>query len=298
MLPSATEIICALGLSDQLVGISHRCDYPPEVKGVAIVTRPKSSEAAAAVAAAGHAQDDELGPSELDRVALVAASPDLVIIREGGAGPGHREIEAALVGAETSPEIVALDPITLEGIFHSITTIGAMTESEDDSIELLEALREEIGEVEQGVLARHDAGLRPKRVVVLEGLAPLMASGRWVPEQVRRAGGWELLGRDGEPASPTNWEAIRDVDPEMLFFSPAGLTLRQTQALWRSIDRPEFWDDLEAVRRGQVFFVEPVYFCRPGPRVVDGVAMLAEIFDPETFVGTAPEDGWTPLVED
>jgi iron complex transport system substrate-binding protein len=298
MLPSATEIICALGMSDQLVGISHRCDYPPEVKGVAIVTRPKSAEAAAVVAAAGHARDDELGPSELDRVALVAAAPDLVIIREGGAGPGHREIEAALVGAETSPEIVALDPITLEGIFHSITTIGAMTESEDDSIELLEALREEIGEVEQGVLARHDGGLRPKRVVVLEGLAPLMASGRWVPEQVRRSGGWELLGRDGEPASPTTWEAIRDVDPEMLFFSPAGLTLRQTQALWRSLDRPEFWEDLEAVRRGQVFFVEPVYFCRPGPRVVDGVAMLAEIFDPETFVGTAPEDGWTTLVED
>ena len=298
MLPSATEIICALGMSDQLVGISHRCDYPPEVKAVAIVTRPKSAEAAAAVAAAGHAQDDELGPSELDRVALVAAAPDLIIIREGGAGPGHREIEAALVGAETSPEIVALDPITLEGIFHSITTLGAMTESEDDSIELLEALREEIGEIEQSVLARHDGGLRAKRVVVLEGLAPLMASGRWVPEQVRRAGGWELLGRDGEPASPTTWEAIRDVDPEMLFFSPAGLTLRQTQALWRSLERPEFWEDLEAVRRGQVFFVEPVYFCRPGPRVVDGVAMLAEIFDPETFVGTAPEDGWTPLVED
>jgi iron complex transport system substrate-binding protein len=298
MLPSATEIICALGMSDQLVGISHRCDYPPEVKAVAIVTRPKSAEAAAAVAAAGHAQDDELGPSELDRVALLAAAPDLIIIREGGAGPGHREIEAALVGAETSPEIVALDPITLEGIFHSITTIGAMTESEDDSIELLEALREEIGEIEQSVLARHDGGLRAKRVVVLEGLAPLMASGRWVPEQVRRAGGWELLGRDGEPASPTTWEAIRDVDPEMLFFSPAGLTLRQTQALWRSLERPEFWEDLEAVRRGQVFFVEPVHFCRPGPRVVDGVAMLAEIFDPETFVGTAPEDGWTPLVED
>jgi iron complex transport system substrate-binding protein len=292
MLPSATEIICALGLSDQLVGISHRCDYPQEIEGVAVVTRPK-------IAAAGAApvRDDELGPSELDRAALLAAAPDLIIIREGGAGPGHREIEAALVGVETSPEIVALDPITLEGIFHSITTIGAMTESEDDSIELVEALREEMGEID-GVLAQRGDALRPKRVVVLEGLAPLMAGGRWVPEQVRRAGGWDLLGRDGEPASPTTWEAIRDVDPEMLFFAPAGLTLRQAQKLWLSVERPEFWDELEAVRRGQVFFVDSVYFCRPGPRVVDGVGMLAEIFDPETFVGTAPEDGWTPLVED
>jgi iron complex transport system substrate-binding protein len=277
-------------MSDRLVAISHRCDYPPEIEGVAIVTRPKSS----ARAAAG---DDELGPSELDRAALLAAAPELVIVGDRGAGPRTRDVDAALVGVEHSPQIVALDPITLEGIFHSITTVGAMTESEDDAIELLEALREEIGEIEQGVLARHDSGLRPRRVVMLEGLSPLLASGRWVPEQVRRAGGWDLLGREGEPASPTTWQAIRDVDPEMLFFSPAGMTMSRTQDLWKSGERPEFWEELEAVRRGQVFFVEPVYFCRPGPRVVDGVAMLAEIFDPDTFVGTAPEDGWTPLVE-
>jgi iron complex transport system substrate-binding protein len=314
LLPSATEIICALGLRDQLVGIGHRCDYPPEIAGVAVVTRPASpggaagtaGEAEAAEVAAGavspsavaaSSADDEVGPSELDRAALLAARPDLIVIREGGTGLGSRQLEAALVGADSSPDIVTLDPITLEGIFHSITTIGAMTESEDDAIELLEALREDIGEIEQGVVARHDAGLRPKRVVVLEGLSPLMASGRWVPEQVRRAGGWDLLGREGEPVSPTTWEAIRDVDPEMLIFSPAGLTLLQAQAVWRSIERPAFWKDLGAVRRGQVFFVEPVYFYRPGPRVVDGVALLAEIFDPEGFIDTSPENSWTPLVE-
>ena len=311
LLPSATEIICALGLRDQLVGISHRCDYPPEIEGIAIVTRPKATRptpetdegvfAADSPAAAGAPKaisvDDELGPSELDRPALMALAADLIIVREGGSGPGAREIEAALVGAEASPAVIALDPITLEGIFHSITTIGAMTESEDDAIELLEALREDIGEIEQTVVARYDGGLRPKRVVVLEGLSPLLASGRWVPEQVRRAGGWELLGREGEPASPTTWEAIRDVDPEMLFFAPAGLTLLESQRLWRSVERPAFWAEIEAVRRGLVFFMEPVYFSRPGPRVVDGVAMLAEIFDPEAFVDTSPENGWTLLVE-
>jgi len=319
LLPSATEIVCALGLSDQLVGLSHRCDYPPEIEGVAVVTRPRGGAAPAAAApnsppaappvgrgrqtaaealARALAADDELGPSELNSPALLAAAPDLVIVREGGQGPGHRQIEAALVGAERSPQIVGLDPITLEGIFHSVTTVGAMTESEDEAIELIEALREDIGEIEQGVLARRDAGARARRVVVLEGLAPLVASGRWVPEQVRRAGGWDLLGREGEPAPPTSWESVRDVDPEMLFLSPAGLTLLQAQAVWRSLERPAFWDELEAVRRGQVFFVEPVYFSRPGPRVVDGVGMLAEVFDPETFVDTSPEGSWTPLVED
>jgi iron complex transport system substrate-binding protein len=221
----------------------------------------------------------------------------LIIVREGGSGPGSRQLEAALVGLDVSPQIVALDPITLEGIFHSITTIGAMTESEDEAIELLETLREDIGAIEQSVVARHDAGLRPKRVVILEGLAPLLASGRWVPEQVRRSGGWDLLGREGEPVSPTTWEAVRDVDPEMLLFSPSGMTLLETQRLWGTMERPAFWDDIAAVRRGQVFFVEPVYFCRPGPRVVDGVGMLAEIFDPEDFVDTSPPDSWTPLVD-
>ena len=294
LLPSATEIVCALGLADQLVGVSHRCDYPPEIAGVAVVTRPKRS---LGIGAAAAILDDELGPSEIDRAALLAAQADLIVFREGGLGPDSRQLEAALIGVDATPTLIALDPIAVEGIFHSITTIGAMTESEDDAIELLEELREDIGEIEQGVIARHDQGLRPKRVVVLEGLSPLLASGRWVPEQVRRAGGWELLGREGEPASATTWEAIHEVDPEMLLFAPTGLTVLQAQAAWRDLPRPEFWEDLEAVRHGRVFFLEPVFFSRPGPRVVDGVAMLAEIFDPEGFVDSAPLDSWTPLVE-
>jgi iron complex transport system substrate-binding protein len=311
LLPSATEIICALGLRDQLAGISHRCDYPPEIEGLAVVTRPREGRGpggprppgatseqtsrAAFTAPGGDDAVDELGPSELDRPALLAAQPDLIVFREGGTGPGSRELEAALVGAENSPTLIALDPITLEGIFHSITTLGAMTESEDEAIELLESLREDIGEIEQEVLARRDGGRRPRRVVVLESLAPLLAGGRWVPEQVRRAGGWDLLGREGESPSPTTWESIRDVDPEMLIVSPAGMTLRAAQAAWQRIELPEFWDELAAVRSGQVFFVEPVYFCRPGPRVVDGVGMLAEMFDPEGFVDTSPPDSWTVL---
>jgi iron complex transport system substrate-binding protein len=309
LLPSATEIVCALGLHEQLVGVSHRCDFPPEIEGVAVVTRPAAgpgandtadagaTSAAGASSAAAMSLDDELGQCELDRVALLAARPDLILVRDTGFGPTSRQLEAVLVGADFTPAIVVLDPITLEGIFNTISTLGAMTETEDDAIELLGDLREDIGEIEQQVVARQDLGTRPMRVVVLEGFSPLVASGRWIPEQVRRSGGWELLGREGEPASPTTWEAIREVDPEMLMFAPAGLTLRQTKAAWREIERPDFWEDLEAVRRGQVFFLESVYFCRPGPRVVDGVAMLAEIFDPDGFIETSPPNSWTPFFE-
>src|ERR1035437_394943 len=294
LLPSATETICALGLRDQLVGVSHCCDYPLEIEGVAVTTRPAGG---AEAATRGATPDDELGSAELDREALLACRPDLIFVRDGGAGPGSRQLEAVLVGVDVSPTIVSLDPISLEGIFHAITTVGAMTETEDEAIELVEALREDLGELEQQVVARHDQGLRPKRVVVLQGLSPLIASGRWVPEQVRRSGGWDLLGREGELAVPTTWEAIVEVDPEMLMFAPAGLTLREAKAELARLERPAFWHGLEAVRRGQVFILDPIYFSRPGPRVINGVGMLAEIFDPDAFIDTSPPASWTPVFE-
>lgn len=295
LLPSATEIVCALGLREQLVGVSHGCDYPPEVEGVAVVTRPASGSEASA--AAGARPDEELASAELDREALLSLRPDLILMRDGGAGPSSRQLEAVLVSAEVSPTIVSLDPISLEGIFHSITTVGAMTETEDDAIELVEALREDLGELEQQVLARHDQGLRPRRVVVLQGLEPLTASGRWVPEQVRRSGGWDLLGNEGGPAASTTWEAILEVDPEMLMFAPAGLTLHDAKIEFARLEKPAFWHDLEAVRRRQVFILDPIYFSRPGPRIIDGVGMLAEIFDPDAFVDTSPPASWTPVLE-
>ncbi|HEX7495281.1 MAG TPA: ABC transporter substrate-binding protein [Candidatus Limnocylindrales bacterium] len=295
LFPAATEIVCALGLRDQLVGVSHACDYPPEIDGTAVVTRPRTAggDATAHTAAPG----EETGPAELDRPTLLASQPDLVIVREGGLGPSAGAVRAVFGEAEAAPSIISLDPVSLEGIFHAITSIGAMAETEDEAMGLIEVLREEVGAIEQEVVVRHDQGLAAKRVVVLEAIEPLLASGRWVPEQVRRAGGWDLLGREGEPPSETSWAAVRDVDPEMLVLAPAGLSLLETQRAWSRIQKPEFWDEIAAVRRGQVFVVEPVYFCRSGPRVVDGVGMLAEIFDPEGFVDTSPPSSWTLLFE-
>jgi iron complex transport system substrate-binding protein len=313
LLPSATETIYALGLEEELVGVGRASDFPPEIESVPVVTgpmkrrtpAPASNAPAEAPADPSGAQraaarslppssDDELETGAIDIAGIEAAEPDVIFI---GRATSEVKLRDALVRLDPSPQIVTLDPSSIEGIFHAISTVGSMTETEDDAIDLIEELREDIAAIEQQVLVRQDQGLRPKRVVVLQGLDPLLASGRWIPEQVRRSGGWDLLGRESEAASPTTWEAVRDVDPEMLIFAPVGLTLLQTQALWRKLERPAFWEDIDAVRRGQVFFVEPVYLNRPGPRVVDGMGMLAEIFDPDAFVDTSPPDSWTPLVE-
>ena len=304
LLPSATETIYALGLEEELVGIGAASDYPPEVHAVPVMTVPRKRAIAGAAPSAGGSapamatspsSDDELESGELDIAGIKAAEPDVIFI---GRATSETKLRDELAHLDPAPQIVSLDPSSIEGLLHAISTVGSMTETEDDAIDLIEELREDIAGIEQQVLVRQDQGLRPKRVVVLQGLEPLLASGRWIPEQVRRSGGWDLLGRETEEASPTTWEAIRDVDPEMLIFAPVGLSLLQTQAVWRKLERPEFWEDIDAVRRGQVFCVEPVYLNRPGPRVVDGLGMLAEIFDPDAFIDTSPPNSWTPLVED
>jgi iron complex transport system substrate-binding protein len=171
-----------------------------------------------------------------------------------------------------------------------------MTEAEDGAVDLVETLRERLSVVEQKVQSRRDAGARPPRVVALEWLDPPFAAGHWVPEQVRRAGGWEVLGADGDRSQQTTWDAVGEVDPEMLLLMPCGFHLPETLDAWEHTRRPPGYADLAAVRRGRVFALDgSAYFSRPGPRVIDGIEMLAEIFDPDAFVDVAPFGSWTPV---
>jgi iron complex transport system substrate-binding protein len=171
-----------------------------------------------------------------------------------------------------------------------------MTETEDDAIDLVEALRARLGSVEQLVEERRDAGRHPRRVVALQQLDPPAAAGHWVPEQVRRAGAWELLGEAGAAPLDITWESIRDVDPEVLLLMPAELGMEVALAAWERTPLPAFWGDITAVRDRQVFLVDgPGLFARPGPRVIDGIELLAELLDPDAFQDLAPEGSWIAL---
>jgi iron complex transport system substrate-binding protein len=264
LLPAATEIVWALGLEDDLVGVSHACDFPPAVVGRAIATRPSGA---------------------VDAAALAALRPDVVF-----AGAGPRDWDA---GPDVT--VVVLDPASLEGIFHAIATVGAMTYAEDEAVGLVEILRERLADVEEVAAGRRDDGHHAPRVVALDGLDPLSSAGLWVPEQVRRAGGWEVLGSDGEPGAPVTWEAVAEIDPEMLLLVPRGMHLDEVTRAWSAAPRPSCWAEIQAVRHGRVFALDAAYFSRPGPRVVDGIEILAEIFDPVAFADLAPEGSWVPV---
>jgi iron complex transport system substrate-binding protein len=275
LLPAATEIVWALGLEDDLVGVSHDCDYPAGVSGRPVVTLPPRVGPVPAPSTA------------VDEAALAALRPDVVF---AGAGPRGWDM-----GAEVT--VVVLDPASIEGIFHAIATVGAMTDAEDEAVGLVEILRERLADVEEVAAARRDGGHHAPRVVALDGLRPPTSAGLWVPEQVRRAGGWEVLGSDGGPSSATTWEAVAEVDPEMLLLLPREMHLADVTRAWRAAPRPSFWSEIQAVRRGRVFALDAAaYFSRPGPRVIDGIEILAEIFDPAAFVNLAPEGSWVPVL--
>ena len=302
LLPSATEIVCALGLGDELVGVTHECDWPPEVVGKPVLTRSVHDH----VGRSGREIDDLVRQSvhkgsslySLDDEALAEARPDLVITQELCAvcAVGYREVNEVARAIDADIRVVSLEPTSIEGIFNTITTVGAMTEAEDAAVELVEELRARLGAIERTVAERREHGFRAPRVVGLEWLDPPFAVGHWVPEQIQRAGGWDLLGEAGERSRETTWKAVVEVDPEMLVLMPCGFHLSETLHEWSRTPKPGAWPGITAVSRGQVFAVDgSSYFSRPGPRVIDGVELLAEIFDPDAFE-TSPPGSWTPLL--
>lgn len=299
LLPSATEIVFALGLGDELVGVTHECDYPPDVRGIPVVTRSVHDLSRASSHAIHRLVEGSIQAGSsiyaLDEEALAAARPDLILTQElcRVCAVGYRDVNEAARRLDGPATVLSLEPTSVEGILNSISTVGAMTEAEDAALEVVEELRERLRAVEEIVVGRRDHGFRPPRVAAVEWLDPPFAVGHWVPQQVRLAGGWELLGREGERAAETTWDAVREVDPEILVLMPCGFHLAETLDEWSDTERPDGWEDLRAVRDERVYAVDgSSYFSRPGPRVVDGIEVLAELFDPIAFDGIAPPASW------
>jgi iron complex transport system substrate-binding protein len=306
LLPSATEIVFALGLGDDLVGVTDRCGFPVEARDLPVVARG----------------------GVVDREALLATDADLVLApeqpgrRRGGGSqraigraadgpPGRARGTAAGARSESDNArsdadlvglmrelggdrtLLRLGPTSVEGVLNAIQAVGAMTETEDAALFLVEGLRERLRAVQEIVVGRRDHDFKPPRVAAIGNLSTPSTTGYWVPEQVRLAGGWELLGSEGAPATDTTWDAVIEVDPEVVVLMPPDLDLPGTTAAWAELTRPDGWPAVRAVREDRVFAVDgAAYFAHPGPRVVDGIEVLSELIDPIAFDGMSPPDSW------
>lgn len=282
LLPSATEIVCALGLSESLVGISHDCDYPPEIR-----SRPVLSEAIIGGDLPSRTIDERIrgqvhtGTSvyHLDEQQLVALRPDLILTQElcEVCAPSYTLVRQAAKVLDAETTIVSLEPLGLDDVLENIVLVGDLTGAQPRAHQLTAGLRRRIDTVKSAT-----AGLPTRSVVCLEWLDPLFAAGHWIPEMVEYAGGRDLLGRAAQPSFVVDWATVRGVDPEVLIVMPCGFDVPRTRRESRLLtDRPG-WGGLRAVRGGQVYLTEATsYFSRPGPRLIDGLEILATILHPE-----------------
>jgi iron complex transport system substrate-binding protein len=293
LLPSATEIVCALGLEDALVAVTHECDYPASVAGKPRLTASKISHESMSSLEIDHAVRSQLDGHgsiyELDEERLLALKPNLIITQElcDVCAVSYKTVEQAARMFETDVRVVSLEPNTIEDIFANIRTVGELTGREAKADDLVATLRARSERIE-GALANTNS--RP-RTLMLEWLEPAFAPGHWVPEQVRIAGGDHAFGRAGQPSVTTTAEELRAYAPEVIVMIPCGYYKEDILRQLPAARLPEGWSDLPAVKTGDVWAVDATsYFSRPGPRVVDGAEILARILHPEVFGDPAEEE--------
>ena len=283
LLPSATEILFALGLDDEIVGVSHECDYPAEALTKPRVIRTTLDQERMASdeidAAVREALMHHRSLYEVDAEALRCARPELIVTQElcDVCAIDAAAVTAVLRALPFRPTVLSLHPHTLEEAIEDLGRIGEATGRRGEAERLLASLRDRLERVRSLVA---DAP-RP-RVFCVEWLAPPMASGHWVPEQVAWAGGLELLGRAGAPSRYVSSEEILDAHPEVLVLMPCGFPIERTRRELSLLTAQPWWDTLPAVRARQVHLVDgPAYFNRSGPRLVDGIELLASLLHPE-----------------
>jgi iron complex transport system substrate-binding protein len=283
LLPSATEIVCALGLADSLVGVTHECDYPSGVECKPQLTASRISHQNMSSAEIDHAVRSQLDGHgciyDLDEVRLRALAPDVILTQElcDVCAISYRTVEQAARRLNADVTVVSLEPTTIADILANIVTVGEMTGRGDQADALVGCLRARLD-----ALAASLSGVTSRpRTLVLEWLEPPFAPGHWVPQQVDVAGGDPGFGTAGGVSRTTTAEEISAYAPEAIVLAPCGFYAADTLRALPKARLPAGWLDLPAVRDGNVWALDATsYFSRPGPRVVDGAEILAGILHP------------------
>lgn len=286
LLPSATEIVCSLGLADDLAAITHECDYPPEIARLPPVTSSvvdSTNMSSAEIDAAIRRSLENLSTIYyLDRDLLAKLQPDLILTQElcEVCAVSFDRVQEAAHSACPGARILSLEPHSLSGILDNIREVAEATGDGTRADELLASLQTRVATLQQGATVSEK---RP-RTLTLEWLDPVFIGGHWVPEMVELAGGVDVLGRAGERSRQVEWSEVSAGGPEVVVLMPCGFNLERTVEEFRRQSLPSDWHSLPAVKNSQVYAVDgSSYFNRPGPRIVDGLEILARIIHPEIF---------------
>jgi iron complex transport system substrate-binding protein len=284
-LPAATEIACALGAGDELVGRSHECDFPPEVRSLPVVSKPalalegKSQKEIDAAVAAHLATGESL--YQVDEILLERLQPDIVFTQDlcQVCAPSGNELVRALRDLPNPPRVLSLTPRNLAEIEENILAIGDATGRLDAAQKLIDDNRARLQRVREAV-----AGAPPRNIAFLEWTEPPFCPGHWVPEMISAAGGDDPLGQLGADSRRITWDDIAVSDPELIIVAPCGYGLQEAVAVANRL--PQVTD-------ATVYAVDAnSYFARPGPRVAEGVELLAHLFHPDLFAWRHEHQPW------
>ena len=279
-------MIAALGLTDQLVGISHECDFPPEIRNAPVMVRPMIDHARMASPdidrAVTRAVADHHPLYALEETLFRDAQPDLVITQDlcHVCAVTPSDVQRAMASLPHPARILSLNANSMEDMLHDIERIGEATDRISESRGLTSALRGRLQSVREHIALENDL----PTVVCVEWLDPLYVAGHWVPEMVSWAGGQHLLSGAGAPSRRITWEELVAAAPDVLIVMPCGFSIERTRQEMNRLTAHPDWHRLPAVQRGRVFAVDSgAYFSRPGPRLVDGTEILAALCHPSRF---------------
>ena len=281
LLPSATEIVAALGKIDCLVGRSHECDYPPSVKQLPICCRPRIDISRSGVEIDRQVKDcvrEGTSIFEVDADQLRSLHPSVIITQTqcDVCAVTPADIEAALThNGESGPCLIDLRPQRLEHLFSDIHTVAIALQIMEHGHDVVITLRSQFESL------RHKASLQRRHpsVVCIEWMDPLMVAGNWVPELVELAGGKNIGATPGQHSPWFDWQQLQAADPEVIVLMPCGWDIARTRAESTSLTNDPRWQRLAAVRGGKVFVTDGhQFFNRPGPRLLESAEILAEMF--------------------
>lgn len=285
-LPGATEIVALLGLEENLVGVTHECDYPPSVKKKPVVMR--------SVFDTTRMNNKEIDDSvistltkgnslyEIDEELLKSLKPDLIITQElcEVCATPLRDVSKAIGSLEQKPSVVSLTPHKLEDVLEDVMKVGRAT----GKVEKAEKVVSDLGRRIDSVRKKSGTLKDRQSVLCLEWVDPIYCSGHWMPELVSYAGGRETIGKLGEQSTIISWQDIVKADPDVIFIVICGYNIERTLGEIEILTKSKYWDNLKAVRNDGVYVLDGgSYYSRSGPRLVDGLEIMAYILHPELF---------------
>ena len=299
LIPSGTEMVCALGCQEQLKGRSHECDFPPGINQLPICTAPNLSVEGTSQEI--HERVSEILKNTLSvyRVTidiLRTLKPDIIVTQTqcDVCAVSFTDVEQALKKSLVfQPTLIALQATNLQGVWDDLLRVARGVGKEQEGRQLLTHYQTRISALADQCRTR---GSLPS-VACIEWMEPLMAAGNWIPELVQLAGGHPVFGKAGEHAPWITWEALAEADPDIVVLMPCGFSIGRIEEEMSTLTRNPVWAKLKAVQTGRVYLTDgSQFFNRPGPRLIESLEILAEIFFPSQVQYGHERAGWRQWV--